>query len=86
MELAVESAEGLLAGDSGSVAAENFDWDDERVLHEVVVNHAVTYDGRPVVRAGGEQGVSRVETHLRLKRENWCFLIDLFIVCDVLFV
>ena len=64
MKLTVESAEGLSAGDSGSVAAQDFDWDDEGILHEVVVNHPVTNDGRTVVRTRGEQWVTRVEPDL----------------------
>ena len=54
MELAVESAERLLSGDPGSVTAQDFHRNDQRVLHEVVINHPVTNDGGSVVGTRGE--------------------------------
>ena len=64
MELTVESAETLLAGDTRTVATENLDGDDERILHQVVVNHSVTDDGRTVVGTRREQRVAGMEAHL----------------------
>ena len=44
MKLTVKSAETLLASHAGSVAAKDFDRDDERILYQIVVNHAVAND------------------------------------------
>ena len=68
MELAIESAETLFAGDAGAVTAKDLDGDDDRVLHQVVVHHAVADDGGTVVGAGSKERVSRMETDLREER------------------
>jgi len=60
VELAVEDTE--VVGDA--VAAEDLDGDDERVLEQVGVDHAVEDLDRGVVRARGEQGQMRVEVDL----------------------
>lgn len=64
VELAVEGAEGLFSGDPGPVASQDLHRHDQRILHEVVVNHSVTHDRRSVVRARGEQRIARVKPDL----------------------
>ena len=46
------------------VAGQLLDGDDEGVLQEVIVDHAVGHGDVVVVAAGGKQGISSVELHI----------------------